>query len=270
MKLWGFTLSYWQIGLCLVGLLLALDAVALFVMGKMNVGTVIPLLIGGWLLIHGLHWQEIGQYLQAHSGFKTAWQLVWAGFLLWLVSFMAFVIVLKQAIDTGNHAMTQITFSPKAVLTLGSGFKDGKPTPVLASRLDKTAELEKIYPNALLVLTGGVDLNETQSEAEVMANYLQQHYAISPAKMRLEDKSTSTELNLQNSQPILTENGIGLGEPIAIVTSDFHTLRAKAIAKKQGYSDVQTFGSITPLSIRYNAWLREYFAFVSGWILKEY
>ena len=26
----------------------------------------------------------------------------------------------------------------------------------------------------------------------------------------------------------------------------------------------------TPLNIRYNAWLREYFAFVSGWLLREY
>lgn len=270
MKLWGFTLNYWQVGLCLVGLLLVLDALALFIIGKINVGTVIPLLVGSWLLIHGLYGQEIGQYLQDHSEIKTVWQLAWVGFWLWLVSFMVFVIVLNQAIAIGNHSIIQNTFSPKAIITLGSGFKNGQPTPTLASRLDKTAELEKVYPNAVLVLTGGVDLNETQSEAEVMAKYLQQHYAISFAKMRLEDKSTSTELNLQNSQPILAESGISLGEPIAIVTSDFHTLRAKAIAKKQGYSNVQTFGSITPLSIRYNAWLREYFAFVSGWVLSEY
>ena len=26
----------------------------------------------------------------------------------------------------------------------------------------------------------------------------------------------------------------------------------------------------TPLLIRYNAWLREYFAFISGWLLDEY
>ena len=59
-------------------------------------------------------------------------------------------------------------------------------------------------------------------------------------------------------------------QPIIIVTSDFHTPRAAAIAKKQGYSNFTMLGSTTPISTRYNAWLREYFAYVSGWLLNEY
>jgi uncharacterized SAM-binding protein YcdF (DUF218 family) len=86
----------------------------------------------------------------------------------------------------------------------------------------------------------------------------------------LEDKSTSTDLNLLNSKTILKYKNIPLSAPIAIVTSDFHTLRAAAIAKKLGYQNVIMNSAETPLNTRYNAWLREYFAFISGWILQEY
>ena len=103
-----------------------------------------------------------------------------------------------------------------------------------------------------------------------MSRYLLQRHAVPLAQMALEDQSTSTELNLKNSKAVLAQQGVALTAPIAIVTSDFHTLRAAAIAKKQGYDQVMMVSASTPLLIRYNAWLREYFAFISGWLLDEY
>ncbi len=103
-----------------------------------------------------------------------------------------------------------------------------------------------------------------------MSQYLQQHYRIPASQIILEEQSTSTELNLKNSQPLLNARNITIQQPIAIVTSDFHTLRATAIAKKQGYTNITMLGATTPLETRYNAWLREYFAYVSGWALNEY
>ena len=73
-----------------------------------------------------------------------------------------------------------------------------------------------------------------------------------------------------NSQAILKAQGVTLSDPIASVTSDFHTIRSAAIARHQGYQQPVLLASPTPLSIRYNAWFREYFAFVSGWLLREY
>lgn len=265
-------MRYAHLALCLLGGVLLLDAIALLVTGKINLGTILPLVIGTILLAHGLYWDTIVQYLAGHPRLKLLWQLGWVGFGVWLVTFIIFLGFLKQAMSHADNTANSVTtpFLPKAIITLGSGFKDGKPTPTLAARLDKTAQLAKLHPDAMLVLTGGVGMAETQSEAEVMANYLQNEYALPAQLMLLEDKSTSTELNLKNSQSILQQKGIRMDEPIAIVTSDFHTLRAKAIAKRQGYQNIQTYGSITPLYLRYNVWLREYFAFVSGWLLREY
>ena len=103
-----------------------------------------------------------------------------------------------------------------------------------------------------------------------MATYLQDTHDIPLDRIYQEGKSTSTEENLAYSQNIFTQHGINKNMPIAIVTSDFHTIRAVAIAKHQGYKQPVALASPTPLSIRYNAWFREYFAFGSGWLLKEY
>jgi uncharacterized SAM-binding protein YcdF (DUF218 family) len=57
---------------------------------------------------------------------------------------------------------------------------------------------------------------------------------------------------------------------ILIVSSDFHVLRARMIARRLGWSSVQTAGATTPLYIRYNDWLREYFSFIKGFLLRMY
>jgi uncharacterized SAM-binding protein YcdF (DUF218 family) len=56
---------------------------------------------------------------------------------------------------------------------------------------------------------------------------------------------------------------------IMIVSSDFHLPRAKAIAHRLNLPIVSTIGAPTPLLIRYNARLREYFAFIKSSLLNE-
>jgi hypothetical protein len=46
--------------------------------------------------------------------------------------------------------------------------------------------------------------------------------------------------------------------------------RALGIARKAGFNEVFGVGADTPLYLRFNAWLREYFASISSWILREY
>lgn len=119
-------------------------------------------------------------------------------------------------------------------------------------------------------MTGGLGLGQHSTEATVMAQYLINQHQVSSSKIMLEDQSTSTELNLKNSQAILKQHQINLSEPIAVVTSDFHCPRAERIAARQGYLHITCYGADTPLETRYNAWLREYFAYISGWVLGEY
>ena len=86
----------------------------------------------------------------------------------------------------------------------------------------------------------------------------------------MEERSTSTALNLSLSMELLAAHKLSADNSIAIVTSDFHTPRAQWIADKVGLKNAHTVGAPTPLSIRFNAWLREYFAVASSWVLREF
>lgn len=248
-----------------IGSILLLDAIMLFSYKKFSFGTILPFVIGIIFLIHSIFWQKIQLLLQTKIYLKRIWQLLWLIFFLWCLSFVYFAYSLKQQIKPANQLN-----SPKAIIVLGSGIEGNQPTPTLAKRLDKSAMVFQQYPNTPMIVSGGIGFGKTYSEAEIMSKYLNRKFSIPKQYILQEAESTSTELNLINSKPILQQHHIHLNDPIIIVTSDFHTIRAKAIAQKQGYQNINMVASETPLYIRYNAWLREYFAFMSGWLLQEY
>ncbi|MEN2432673.1 YdcF family protein [Comamonas sp. F1-6] len=70
-------------------------------------------------------------------------------------------------------------------------------------------------------------------------------------------------------RPVLAERGVAADAPMAMVSSDFHLMRAMDIAKRQDLPEVYPVAAPTPLATRFNAWLREYFAMASSWLLGE-
>lgn len=255
-----------RIVLIALGSILIIDCTALMAVDKVNFGTVLPFLIGVVFVGHGLGAPLIIKILAKNPLLRRIWYGLWLAFGLWFISFLVFVYSLQQQIAQGRQDLPPVA----AIIILGSGTVDGKPTPTLASRLDTAATLIEQQPQALIITSGGMGYEHTRSEADIMATYLAQTHDIPLDRIYQEGKSTSTEENLAYSQIILEQHGIDKEVPIAIVTSDFHTIRAAAIALHQGYTQPITLASPTPLSIRYNAWFREYFAFGSGWLLQEY
>lgn len=255
-----------RIILFFIGSVFLTDSIYLLLQGKIHIGIVLPFLMGIGFVFIALAWQFIHSYLAQHPALQSAYFILWGLFIIWLISFTVFIYQLK----THMQAQTQITSPVRAIIVLGSGVIQGQPSPTLALRLDRAAALAKQQPQAWIVLSGGLDFAETVTEAQVMANYLQQKYGLPKQHMLLENQSTSTELNFKNSAVLLAQHQVTKDMPIAIVTSDFHTIRAQAIARKQHYTHGMMFAAQTPLETRYNAWLREYFAFISGKILQEY
>lgn len=251
--------------LLIIGLVLFLDGFILFLFKKLHLGTIIPLLVGIVFIGTVLAWHKIQNYLNQHARLRHFWHIGWIGFIIWCISLAGFFLYIHR-----SNLQPTIHQPVQAIIVLGSGITQGKPSAALVARLDSAASFAKQQANIPIIVSGGLDYGETITEAEAMAKYLQEQHAISTQRILLEDQSTSTELNLKNSQAILKQHHLNLQQPIAIVTSDFHTLRAEAIAHKQGYSNVLMISAPTPLSIRYNAWLREYFAYLSGWLLNEY
>lgn len=246
-------------------LILCADSLFLISQKRIHLGTILPFIIGIIFIAHLFYYDQIKLFLKHHFYLEPLWKISWILFALWSISLVVFFSYISSHTKTSPQAV-----APQAIIVLGSGVIQGKASPTLALRLDRAAEVAKQYPNAFIIVSGGQDFGEKDTEAQIMSHYLQQNFHISQNRIKQENQSTSTELNLQNSQPILFQYHLNLDSPIAIVTSDFHTLRAKAIAKKQGYRNITLWGSSTPLMTRYNAWLREYFAYILGWILNEY
>lgn len=251
--------------LCMAcGLLLAADAVVLMFLGVFNFGVTFPFAVGCALLALGWQWPAVQAWLDGGPARRAAWRWAWAGALVWLCSVALFWAVLAR-----TEASVAATDPPAAILVLGSGSANGRPSPTLAARLDLALQQARRFPQAIVVVSGGVDFAGTRSEGEIMGGYLRAK-GLAPQRIVQEEKSTSTEQNLLLSQPLLRRHGVSPRDAVLLVTSDFHTLRARWIAGRAGYAQVSLAGAPTPLYLRYNAWLREYFAVLSGFMLREF
>lgn len=250
----------------LVGSVLLADALVLMAMGFFMVGVTVPAALGLVLCFLGMRWHRVRDGFYRMRWGAAAWRTGWLLLAAWVCSVAVFWAVLARQVDALGQA--DPAAAPQAIVVLGSGTPKGQPSPALRARLDTAHALAAAHPQAWVLVSGGVDFGETLSEGEVMGNYLRQQ-GLDPARILQEERSTSTELNLQYSLPLLQAQGLGLDSAVAVVTSDFHTLRAQRIALKMGYTRARAVAAPTPLYIRYNAWLREYFAMASSWLLRE-
>ncbi len=259
----GWPKSSWL--LAAVGALLALDGLALLLFkGMTSFGVKFPLALGMVLLAFVFWRQAIHTWVQATRWRRVVWRLGQIALLIWLLSLALFFSHLAQ-LPKGAQS---VQMTPRALIVLGSGTPKGVASPALAARLDLAHALAQRFPQAVVAVSGGVDFGETLSEGQVMGDYLRAQ-GLPAARIAQEEASTSTDLNLKLSQPVLAVRGVTVADPVVVVTSDFHTLRAQAIARRQGWQQVQAVGAPTPLYLRYNAWLREYFALASSRLLGE-
>lgn len=261
-----------QVGLRVVlaalGALLLGDAVALMFMDLINFGVVLPGAIGLGALLLAWRWQTVARWRTTYPLVGRLWRAGWVVFAVWLVSVAGFF----HYIGRGNVVGVDdaVTVPPAAaILVLGSGTPHCEASRTLRARLDVAMVAAQRLPGVPLLVTGGQDFGLHCTEADVMATYLSGRGFPSDRVIR-EDRSTSTDENMRFSQRLLAQHGIPANAPLIVVTSDFHLPRAERIARKAGFTTVSGLAAPTPLYLRYNAWLREYFAYISGWLLREY
>lgn len=242
------------------------DAIALLRLRVFSLGVTLPLAIGIVLLLFAIRWNAVYRWLGESRRRLGLWRTGWTLFWLWIATVALFFGWLAQATAQSPRAATPAA----AIVVLGSGTPGGVVSPTLASRLDVALARGQASPGASFVTSGGVDFGEARSEGAIMGDYLRAK-GVPSAKVHQEERSTSTEQNLLFSREVLRQVGIGVGQAsIEVVTSDFHTLRAGWIARRAGYANVRVVGAPTPLYLRYNAWLREYFAVLAGFVLGEF
>ena len=154
--------------------------------------------------------------------------------------------------------------NPDTVLILGAQVRGqtadtAYPSSVLAERLDAAIPYIKKHPETTIIVCGGKGIDEPDTEAVVMANYLIGK-GIPEKQIITEGKSIRTKENIQNAQ-----KKKALGNTV-IVTSDFHLYRSKLLAKRLGISNVSGLPATSQSSATFKSYTRELIALGYGLI----
>ena len=180
-------------------------------------------------------------------------------------------------------ALNFVSFKKQSVdylIVLGAQVKGDEMSNSLRYRLEKALEYAEIHPNTVLVLSGGQGEGENISEAGMMYQYLKEH-GVPEYQMIKEEQSTSTYENMVYSRLLIEErenerrttirnvmHAAGYLVPpdeevpihVGIVTSNFHMLRAKGIARKVGIQDPYGISSESDPVLFVHFCVRECFA----------
>lgn len=167
------------------------------------------------------------------------------------VLFILAVVISAFMVKTANDKPER----PAAIIVLGCRVNGDVPSPMLMQRINAAYNCLEQFPEAVVIASGGKGADELISEAECIKLELERR-GISPDRIILEENSTSTRENMLFLKKILEERGIS-GE-IAIVSNEYHLLRAKTIAKKQGL-DVKCCAARTVRFYLPAYWVREIF-----------
>lgn len=141
-----------------------------------------------------------------------------------------------------------------------------RPSLMLQYRLDKAVDYWRENPEVTIVTTGGKTVGYSQSEAQVMQQYLIQQ-GIPQAQILLEKESTRTAHQFINAQSILKNAGKKV-EEVVIITNDFHLPRSMMLAKRSGLTNISGLAGRTPQDqgSKITAHIREPLALLNSWL----
>ena len=117
-------------------------------------------------------------------------------------------------------------------IVLGLALENGAPTADLISRLDTARAWLEANPGTRLILTGGNPDASGRTEAAAMRDILVAR-GVAEASLVLEDRAATTQANFANTARMLDP-----GEPVVLISSDYHMDRAVRTAKAAGFERV--------------------------------
>lgn len=144
------------------------------------------------------------------------------------------------------------------IIVLGARVRGETPSLALQERLNVAYDYLEQNPKTQAILTGGRGAGEDITEAEAMKRYLVQK-GISPNRLLLETQAKDTVENLTYSFKMIDPSLEKV--EVIVVTSKFHILRSKIIAKELGWQ-VHGIGAKTLPFLIPTYYLREFFAVV--------
>lgn len=144
------------------------------------------------------------------------------------------------------------------LLILGCRVKGNEAQPTLKMRMEKAAQYLLENKSTVAICCGGiVHADQTKSEAQAIGEYLILR-GVERERIIIEDKSQTTKENFINAEKLV--KGLGKEKSAALLSSEFHLLRAAYIAKKEGL-ELKTISAPSPENERVKNYIRELLVF---------
>ncbi len=118
----------------------------------------------------------------------------------------------------------------QAIIVMGAAQYQGRPSPVLRTRLDHAVGLyaQGIAPR--LVLTGGIAEGDTESEASVSRAYVLRA-GVPDTSLLLENDGRTTSQSVRAVAQLLRARGL---DSVVVVSDPFHVFRVSVLARRHG------------------------------------
>ena len=143
---------------------------------------------------------------------------------------VALVYYLVGLYQVWRSARSDEARAADAIVVLGAAQYDGRPSPVLAARLDHALALWEQGYAPRIVVTGGKQEGDRFTEATASAEYLMSRGVPDSAILR-EVQGSSTWESLAATARILRNRGL---ESVLVVSDPYHSLRARETARELG------------------------------------
>lgn len=171
-----------------------------------------------------------------------------------LLGVLACVGTLAAMAVSGSRAAPQ---PADVIIILGARVYPDRLSTSLRARLDLGLELYQAGLAKQIIVSGGQGPDEPTTEALAMQAYLVRR-GVDQQAIHLEQDSYSTYDNLFFSRQIMQEQGFGSA---LLVTSDYHVLRSRLIAKRLGIASTAAAAPLpVPAGLRWRMIAREVLA----------
>jgi uncharacterized SAM-binding protein YcdF (DUF218 family) len=117
-----------------------------------------------------------------------------------------------------------------AIVVLGAAQYAGRPSPVLRARLDHAIELYHADLAPYLILTGGVGVGDTVSEAEVGKRYAMRA-GVPSQRIFIERSGVSSDQSMRTVRRLMDARQL---RTALLVSDPFHMLRLHILAARLG------------------------------------
>lgn len=169
-----------------------------------------------------------------HPRARIALALAALVLLVWLGTVLAVLLVGRR--DQAQRA--------DAIVVLGAAQYEGRPSPVLRARLDHALDLWRRDLAPVVIVTGGIGVGDTTSEAMVSRKYLLRH-GLPDSAVIMESRGLTTNQSLHTVRAMLDELP---GRSVLLVSDPFHMLRLSILARRLGMTPFTSPTRTSPIS----------------------